>query len=326
MVLKIIGITILAILAAVVLLILLVLFCPIRYKASGKYGGDGALASGKASWLFGAASVKLSYENGKPFRLKARLLFITVFDSLKSGDGGGILEKLRKRAKTRKKEPETNDALSPAEVSGEKDKAGEKAPDAGKAPVDGDLAIGGNVKSCERESLHLNETDFRRADESGDDIEKTGLLEKIKNFFEKIKKFIENIKFTFCKIYDTMVKAKHDVKYYWKLLHEESTQEAFSLCSRQLSKILKNISPKKYEVKLHLGFEDPAVMGNVLGAWGMLYPFHLGRIEITPEFDRKLLEGSFKLKGRISVHVFLWTLWLFMTDRNIKRLRKRLGI
>ena len=82
---------------------------------------------------------------------------------------------------------------------------------------------------------------------------------------------------------------------------------------------------KKLE-KLIFVNEDPATLGNVLAVWGMLYPWHRGRIDIRPEFEETIVEGSFSVKGRVSVYVFLWTAWLFFTDKNIKQLRKQLHI
>jgi len=79
-------------------------------------------------------------------------------------------------------------------------------------------------------------------------------------------------------------------------------------------------------VKLHLGFEDPATMGNVLAVWGMAYPFHMGKVDIQPEFDKKIIEGTFWFKGKISFYVFVWTVWLLLTDKNIKQLRKQLNL
>ena len=314
MILKIIGIIILSILAAALLIILLVLFLPIRYRAAGKYDAGGGCIEGKVSWFLRFISVDVRYKSGQPLAAKARILFITIFDIQKRESDGGRLKR-RRRKKTLPSEPE----LSAASVDESDDDYWEdilEKTDFGEA----------DAKESDFKDADIQEADVREPDETADNAEKTGFFKKIKKFFEKLEKFIDNIKFTFHKICDTIVKVRDNARYYWELWQEESTKQAFASCKRQLLRIWRHSSPRKYEAKLHLGFEDPSVMGNVLALWGMLYPFHLGRVDIIPEFDRKILEGSFKLTGRISVYVFLWAAWLFVTDKNIKRLRSRLFI
>lgn len=318
-ILKIIGIIILVMLAAVILLMLLVLFWPLRYKSDGKYDEDGVFISGRISWFMGLASINFRYENGKPFSARARLLFFTIFDNLQKGGSGRKRRKRRKRRKTLPKEPELKAAVrskdSSADISADENKYRDTY------AYDEDI-----LSKADASGSDERRDDAAEADTGINPAKKKGLFKKFKEFFEKLIKFIDNIKFTFHKIYVIIVKIRDNIKYYWELLQKESTKQAFRLCSRQLSRIFKNISPRKYELKLHIGFEDPAVMGNVLAVWGMLYPFHMGKADIIPEFDRKILEGSFKIKGIISVYIILWAVWLFMTDKNIKRLRRELNI
>lgn len=306
-ILKIVGISLLALLGIVILLILLVLFVPVRYKAGGSYAEGNADVSGKVRWLLGIVSVKVRYQNGQPFHIKAKVLFITIFDNLKKGKKP---KRERKRKRTSDEKPQIQAASSDEEGHAEEE----------------------NIP----EEVFVDEAAMSEAQWTADEVEKDkaddetagkiSIIHKIKAFFAKLVEILENIKFTFHRIYDIMVKVRDNIKYYWELLQEESTKEAFGLCSKRLLKIIKNISPRKYEVKLHLGFEDPAVMGNVLAVWGMLYPFHMGKVDIEPEFDKTVMEGSFRLRGRMSIHILLWTVWLFVTDKNIRQLRKQLGI
>lgn len=315
-ILKIIGISLLIILGIVILLILLVLFVPVRYKAGGNYAEGNADVSGKVRWLLGIVSLKIRFQNGQPFHIKAKVLFITIFDNLKKGKKP---KKERKRKRTSDEKPQLQAASSDEEEHIE----GESIPEDAfveEAAADKDFEESA-VSEAQRTP---DEVEKDKAD--GETAGKITIFQKIKAFFAKLVEVLENIKFTFHRIYDIMVKVRDNIKYYWELLQEESTKEAFGLCSKRLLKIIKNISPRKYEVKLHLGFEDPAVMGNVLAVWGMLYPFHMGKVDIEPEFDQKVMEGSFRLKGKMSIHVFLWTLWLLVTDKNIKQLRKQLDL
>lgn len=89
-------------------------------------------------------------------------------------------------------------------------------------------------------------------------------------------------------------------------------------------RIAKSLSPQKFQVNLHLGFEDPAVLGEILAVWGMLYPFHQGRIDIVPEFGQTILEGDILLKGKISLFVYLKVALILFFDKNIKQLIKQI--
>jgi len=328
-ILKIIGISILIILGIVILLILLVLFVPLRYQAAGSYVQECASVSGKVRWLMGTASLTVQYKSGQPFHIKAKVFFITVFDNLKK-------HKKTKKERKRKSVSDEKPQLQAAS-SGEKEHIDDEAmredisvKEAFAKEVETEEA----VDEVDRESE--NAASGRTADEVEKDKSNNGnvdnntdkgtLFQKVRAFMEKLVEVLKNIKFTFYKIYVIIVKIKDNIKYYWELLQQESTKHAFHLCTKQLSKIIKNISPKKYEVKLHLGFEDPAAMGNVLAVWGMFYPFHMGNVDIQPEFEQKIMEGSFRMKGKIRISVFLWTIWLLITDKNVKQLRKQLDL
>lgn len=303
-ILKIIGIILLAILGILLLLIALVLFVPVRYKASGGYTQGSADVSGKVRWFLGFVSLTVRYQSGQPFHIKTKVLFITIFDNLKK----------TKRQKKQRKQKHTSEEKPQLQAASDEEEY-----------ID-DERLSKTEEFCAGVSEEETPGTADEFEQEFEQDKKETIFQKIKAFFAKLVDLIRNIKFTFHKIYVIIVKIRDNIKYYWELLQQESTKQAFRLCSKQLSKIIKNISPKKYEVKLHLGFEDPSVMGNVLAVWGMLYPFHMGKVDIQPEFDQKVMEGSFRLKGRVSIYILLWTVWLFMTDKNIKQLRKQFDI
>lgn len=315
-ILKIIGISILVILGIIVLLVLLVLFVPVRYKAGGNYTDSRADISGKASWLLGIASVTFRYQKEQPFHIRAKLFYIPVFDNLKK-------RKRKKKVfrKGKKEEPQLQAASVPEHA----------APSPNADTTESDREENSKEQPEKTSELPQQETE-RTVDEveiwetEDENTDKISIFQKIQKILMKFIDFFKNIKFTFQRMYVIMIKIKNNIKYYLELLQQESTKQAFGLCKKQLLRIVKNLCPQKYSVKLHLGFEDPATLGNVLAVWGMLYPWHRGRIDIRPEFEETIVEGSFSVKGRVSVYVFLWTAWLFFTDKNIKQLRKQLHI
>lgn len=318
-ILKIIGISILVILGIIVLLALLVLFVPVRYKAGGSYMDNHAKLLGRVSWLIGIVSVSVWYQSGQPFHIRAKLFWIPVFDNLKKRE-----RKPKKKQSPKEEEPQ----IQAASLSGNQN-------DTKETDTVIDTVEGGSEEEGKEQITKNSEALQREQNRTADEVEKPEqqentdkitIFRKIQKILMNFIKFFENLKFTFQKIYVIMKKIKDNIKYYLELLQQESTKQAFGLCKKQLLRILKNFCPKKYSLKLHLGFEDPAVLGNVLAVCGMLYPWHLGRIEICPEFERKIVEGNFSVKGRICIYVLLWTAWLFLTDKNIKQLRKQLNL
>ena len=73
------GILLLVLLGIALAVILLVLFFPLCYKASGQKSAEEVRFSAKIRWLFGL--VRISYDYPEPGKLLAKVLFFTVYDS-----------------------------------------------------------------------------------------------------------------------------------------------------------------------------------------------------------------------------------------------------
>lgn len=304
-ILKIIGIGILVILGIIILLVLLVLFVPVRYKAGGSYMDSRADVFGKASWLIGMVSVTFCYQNKQPFHIRANVFCIPVFDNLKKRK-----QKKKKFRKHKKEEPQLQAASVPGGI------AEQNEPDTAEARTEKDT----NSEPLAKEMEGRTADEVEASEIEKEKTDKITFFQKIQDIFIKFIEFFENFKFTFQKMYVIIMEIKDNIKYYLELLQQESTKRVLALCKKQLLRILKNLCPQKYSVNLHLGFGDPAVLGNVLAVWGMLYPLHMGRIDIRPEFEQEIMEGAFSLKGRLRICVLAWTAWLFFTDKNIKQL------
>lgn len=177
------------------------------------------------------------------------------------------------------------------------------------------------IEEAEIEEVEIEEVEI---EESKNEADKKSLFEKLYIIFGKFMQFIENIQYTFHKLCDTIVKIRDNLNYYLDLLQKQSTTRAIGTCKTQLMRIAKSLSPQKFQVNLHLGFEDPAVLGEILAVWGMLYPFHQGRIDIVPEFGQTILEGDILLKGKISLFVYLKVALILFFDKNIKQLIKQI--
>lgn len=318
-ILKVIGIIILVVLGIIILLLFMILFIPIRYRAKGAYQEKKAFLQGRVTWFLHSVSVWAEYEYGQPFHMRVKILGIPVLDNQKPKRDRN---KKNKRTKNNTSDNVDAGAIMTASVIEENpdadaDDSGPRSMEASSVQVpyeeyqnDGESTSEGNGQNQPAEA---------HDDRSS---EKGNCFQKIKAFFLKFVNIFKNIKFTIQKICDTIRKIKDNIKYYLELLQLDSTKQAFAVCKTQSFRVLKKIIPAKYDVKLHLGFADPAVLGEVLAVWGMLYPFHQGAIEIQPEFEQEVMEGSFHFKGRISIFVLVRAGCVCYFDKNIRQLIK----
>lgn len=145
---------------------------------------------------------------------------------------------------------------------------------------------------------------------------------QIKQFFSAFLAKCRNIKYTIQGICDKIKKAAENAAYYKGILESALFKETFALCKKQLAFLWKHCKPKKLRLFVCVGTSDPALLGNIISLYGMLYPFVVNHVMLQPEFDKEILEGSLFTKGHITVFWLLKTAWILYFNKNIKRLRK----
>lgn len=345
-ILKILGLILLILLGILILVVCLVLFIPVRYRIEGDYQSSKATVSSRVTWLlhFVSARILMEYENAFSLHIAVRVLGVPIFDNKKKA-----AKKKKKESKEAGYNPEepspdgtdTEIQAASTDNSGNSESNNEESASWQRSDLE-ELELEGTkvreTKGEESEILEskileseILETEIEEAEikeveieESKNEADKKSLFEKLYIIFGKFMQFIENIQYTFHKLCDTIVKIRDNLNYYLDLLQKQSTTRAIGTCKTQLMRIAKSLSPQKFQVNLHLGFEDPAVLGEILTVWGMLYPFHQGRIDIVPEFGQTILEGDILLKGKISLFVYLKVALILFFDKNIKQLIKQI--
>ena len=306
-ILKFVGITILVLLGILLFIICLVLFVPICYKADGFYK-DSYRVRAKVSWLLHIVSFSLFYEKEQPFQMKLRIFGIPVFDNLQ--------KKEKEKGKKSKKHTRVKEETTPEIVASSIPEKNVEVVSKQEATKMEDAKTD-KISSEKQETAKVTEKEKIKRNRN-----KISLWQRIKNIFSKLTGFFRNIKYTFQKICDTIKSIKDNITYYVELLQKDSTKAAIAACKKQLLRIFKNLKPQKYQVNLHIGMEDPAPMGDILGVWGMLYPIHVGHVDLCPDFEQAVFEGEFYCKGRVTVYVYIWTLMIILFDKNIRHLRK----
>lgn len=280
--LKIIGMVLLLILGVFLCLLLIVLFVPIRYRVKGKYE-DSLYLKGRITWLFHLLSVRV--EVGEETVTSVRIL--------------GIPLSIFKRKKMQNEIP-----FEPAV----KDKTDEFTAKEGKSE---DVSVYGEVVDDMPVPKPLQESVI---------TEKRSLYRMIKNkisgLIDKIKGFIQRIRDFFCDIGN----KKKQLQRYIKILRSDTVKEALSLCKNRFGRMLRSIFPRKIRAELTFGFEDPATTGYALAVYGML-PAYVGKhILLHPDFDRSVLSGNFRLKGKIRACTLLYHMLAVFLDKNCRKL------
>lgn len=301
-ILKWIGIALLVLLGVLIFLLCLILFVPIRYKANG-FCKDSYQIHAKATWLLHIISFTVDFKQEQPFRMKLRILGISIYDNLKEKKTKktkvNTLPEIVGASKKERSNAESVEEITKAEkpIMQEQNTNIIKDISVSEANVDGDM-------DAEQEAQRLT------------------FMQKQKKICLKVINIFRNIKYTIRKICDTIKEFKDNITYYVELFKKDSTKVALEACKKRLLRIIKNLKPQKFQVNLHVGMDDPATLGDILGVWGMLYPIHQGHIDICPDFEQTVLEGDFYCKGRITAYIYIWTIMIILFDKDIRRLRK----
>lgn len=193
-----------------------------------------------------------------------------------------------------------------------KKKASNKKEADGKKPKTDKKEVGSDVSDTTSDQKISDEGNA--ADEDGGDDRRT-LLDFVRKLFSAIR----NIKYTIRKIYDNINHIIHNIRYYIKILQTESFKRAFMLCREQLLRLMKIVLPRKVSGTFTIGMEDPAATGQILSIYGILYPLIGDSITVIPDFEKPVMEGSFRFKGKITAFTLIRIAAKIYFDKDLKR-------
>lgn len=341
------------ILGLLLLAVLLLLFCPVRYRGAVSLEEEdwkeAELIAG-VSWLFHAVSVRVKKhgsETGISFRLLGIPLDKLIFRKRKKKNKEDITEKADK-----KEAPETSENFEICEaphtetlpeVKGQaalpsdeerrqipkKPASDEKDWKISKIPASDtrDRQIPKIPASDEKdrktpEKTSSDEEGWQTPKKSVSEVNKkdrekrSGLFSRIQGKLKEIPVKLRNISLTFKRI-------RGKIGWYKELWEHPRTQAAFALVKQHAVFLLKHMLPTKIQGEVTFGFEDPAITGSILGILGMTIPFHKNCVEVTPVFDGgNLLRGNIRLKGRIYGVVLARAALVIYFNKNVKYVMK----
>lgn len=265
-VLAIIGIVLLCIIAFLLVVLLAVLFAPIRYRLyvekEDGWKKENIHIRADISWLAGIIRVKARFF--EPQILKVKVLFFTVFDLFKEKKEKRQSKKTLKRQKTDQKTEKSTVNEKPKVQNS----AAEKVPPEEKAPA-------------------------QDAEEETAGTEETGKSPSLRERLEKIR-------YTICSIYDKIKATKETAGYYKELLQSEEFKSCLSFVTGKTGKLLRHILPKRIRGYLLFGTGQPDQTGYILGMISIIRGMRgYDKFHIEADFERQIVEGKIQCKGRL---------------------------
>lgn len=292
-ILSILGIVLLILLGIALVVIALILFFPVFYKAAGKRNSEELWLTIRAKWLFGL--LRCSYDYPDPGKLQVKLLFSTLYDS--------SVEKPQK-------DNDTSEDAS-AEETAKATTAVEETTPAAEQQETGQTQETGSARA----------TDDGCSDSSSLSAEIPVAEDTTNKTADRFHRFFEKIRCTIRKICDKIKNILQNIAFYKELWQDPDTQGLLQHAGKRIGHILKKLRPRKLTINAVVGTGSPDTTGYLYGIYGMLLP-RLGKgILITPDFEQAVLEGDFKASGHFTLACILFHSVRLILDKRLRKLQ-----
>ena len=312
------------------LILLLLLFCPIRYRGNLKKDRTDSLreihAFGEVSWLLHIISAQVFWEQGV---LKTKICLLGI-----------PLEKFknlfRKKKKPRALSNSGNqNAKKQTEASGSHEKTSKSENQNDTAELQMSEPQEDTVEDINEISENVIMEPISISEEISEDEKRlrTKIADLILNIVGKIKmtvgklfRIVQNFlgipKRILKKIQSLALTIRNfcdKINWWREFIDHPRTRAAISFLWEDGKKLIHHVLPTRITGKITFGSEDPAVTGTVLALLGMTIPFHKNKIMVNPLFDgENILEGEIFLKGRIYGVVLIKIAIELYFNKNIK--------
>ncbi len=331
LILKGLGILLLALLLLFLLALAAILLVPVRYRIEASVLEKKPDVSLRVTWLLHLLSVSAEYHpDAGPFAVKIRFLGMELGKEKKGKKG---------RKKGEQEEKKDDSAVWETEHEAEKQETEESE--------------AWWTEEQEREEFRTDEAeDAERiedsetaevpddADESGAsawewaDAEKhtgsqdTGSAKKGKSFgitfvWKRLQSLVRSVREFFGKLKKGAVNLAEKKEKLTAFMQDEENQKLLHLLWRQAGGVFRHIRPRKLRLYLRFGFEDPYWTGKVLGYASMFYAYYHKNVELVPEFEQEVLEGNLYAKGRVRAGTLMAKGARLLLDKGFRNMLKK---
>lgn len=320
-ILKIIGILLLVILGLILLLVSSVLFVPITYKVRAERKDGVIQVRAVAGWMFRLLSVHYRlHTSQEPMQLlQGRILGIPVWKPLEP--------KKEKPKKAEKKSKEKQSKPKQMEVKQLEQKAEVKSSDKAKERLKKDLTPGTAVATIPQPEPEVSRQEQPQDKQVQTKPPRQSILKKllyaIRRIYGKITAIGRGLFSLVVKLLHMPEKASETIGTLTDFWNLEENVKARESIWRELKFLWKHSRPRKADLTLHFGFEDPSWTGQCMGVLSILNVWYPGRIFLKPEFEQEIFEGTLYIKGHMMLAVPLLSIFRLWRDENVMKMYRR---
>lgn len=320
-ILKIIGILLLVILGLILLLVSSVLFVPITYKVRAERKDGVIQVRAVAGWMFRLLSVHYRlHTSQEPMQLlQGRILGIPVWKPLEP-----------KKEKPKKAEKKSKEKQSKPKQMGAKQleqNAEVKSSDKAKERLKKDLTPGTAVASVPQPEPEVSRQEQPQDKKAQTKPPRQSILKKllyaIRRIYGKITAIGRGLFSLVVKLLHMPEKASETIGTLTDFWNLEENVKARESIWRELKFLWKHSRPRKADLTLHFGFEDPSWTGQCMGVLSILNVWYPGRIFLKPEFEQEIFEGTLYIKGHMMLAVPLLSIFRLWRDENVMNMYRR---
>ncbi len=297
-VLKVIGIILLVILGIVLFVLGLVLFLPVRYRMDAdadqrikKYDGHV-----NVMWLFRFLHARAWAESGEDGNGIGYEVKVAGIKLMSSEDEAQEEDEELPDYDPVLGDMDLGEEVTVPETTGQ----GEAHPDAASQDVVPQETAEDKM-SEPFDNKVLSEFDHETGDDGGNEKEHKSFFSKIREIIDKCVSAVRNLSYTIKNICDKIKQILLDISYYKELWESAETQEVVADLLEKTAFLWRRIRPRKWRMRLHFGFSNPATTGEALGAMCAFNPLYGEHIQLQPDFDEEIIEGDFELSGHIQL-------------------------
>lgn len=276
------------VLGLLLLAILLILFCPVRYRASGTKEQDDwkkIRGEGQISWLFHGVVLRAVWAEGN-LQTSFRLFGIPV-------------DKILNRRK-KVKDYAGSEEIPEKPVNAESEKMIS-------SPVDS--------QPQDAPEKPQQKTDSDKKEKKISPVRKllSGIQSKRKRIWDRI----HHIRTALCRVGEQIT--------WWRdFLEHPRVQAGISLVWTHAKFLIRHVMPTKMDGEITFSTEDPSITGAILAVLGMTIPFHKNCVGVRPLFSgENYCQGNVRIKGRIYGIVFVRAAVSIYFNKNIKHVIRR---
>ena len=297
-----------------VIIIGLVLFVPVRYQFEGNYYNSMAKGRAGVFWFLHVVSLRATIE-GEKTSFVLRFFGIKILPRKEKNKRK--LEKARKKTidKTKLEKKKTdNKKQEPLVVNENLENTKENK-------------ISLQIKDLETGRIELNKNNDKKENNKTSKLKDILLkfisaIKNIPHFFEKIMAGIKNAVKTVKKMCAAIKEGKDKAVLVKEFVFSDESRNLICFVKNNVLHLWRHIRPQHVRANIILGFDDPALTGQVLGLIAVFCGMAGIMPNVIPDFERKIFEGEIEIKGRINMFVLLKILLKVYLSEEIKEFKK----